>query len=145
MIILNPGHGGYQQNNGNFDPGTVLSVKNKEGKEMPIEEWRVAQSYTEKLADHLLYITIAGLGEESKTLGDTAKYTVKNVQLRAANVPAFEAPLASWLVPVWIFEMEHEVTFSTSSVIKMPDMIVVLNAIDGGYVKPRIDSRIPGQ
>lgn len=53
VIILNPGHGGYQQSNGNFDPGTVLSVKNKEGKEMPIEEWRVAQSYTEKLADHL--------------------------------------------------------------------------------------------
>lgn len=53
LIILNPGHGGYQQNNGLFDPGTVLSVKNKEGKEMPIEEWRVTQSYTEKLADQL--------------------------------------------------------------------------------------------
>lgn len=53
VIILNPGHGGYQQKNGFFDAGTVLSVKNAEGKEMPIEEWRVAQSYTDKLADDL--------------------------------------------------------------------------------------------
>ena len=53
VVILNPGHGGYQQNNGFFDAGTVLSVKNAEGKEMPIEEWRVAQSYVEKIADNL--------------------------------------------------------------------------------------------
>lgn len=53
VVILNPGHGGYQQKNGFFDSGTVLSVKNAEGKEMPIEEWRVAQSYTDKLADEL--------------------------------------------------------------------------------------------
>lgn len=53
VVILNPGHGGYQQKNGFFDAGTVLSVKNAEGKEMPIEEWRVAQSYTDKLADEL--------------------------------------------------------------------------------------------
>lgn len=53
VIILNSGHGGYQQNNGYFDPGTVLSVKNAEGKEMPIEEWRVAQSFVDKLSDEL--------------------------------------------------------------------------------------------
>ena len=53
VVILNPGHGGYQQLNGFFDAGTVLSVKNAEGKEMPIEEWRVAQSYVEKMADEL--------------------------------------------------------------------------------------------
>ena len=53
VVILNPGHGGYQQNNGYFDAGTVLSVKNAEGKEMPIEEWRVAQSYVEKISDNL--------------------------------------------------------------------------------------------
>lgn len=53
VVILNPGHGGYQQNNGYFDAGTVLSVKNAEGEEMPIEEWRVAQSYVEKIADNL--------------------------------------------------------------------------------------------
>ncbi|CDE45337.1 cell wall hydrolase/autolysin [Clostridium sp. CAG:768] len=53
VIILNSGHGGYQQNNGYFDPGTVLSVKNAEGNEMPIEEWRVAQSFVDKLSDEL--------------------------------------------------------------------------------------------
>lgn len=53
VVVLNPGHGGYQQNNGFFDAGTVLSVKNAEGEEMPIEEWRVAQSYVEKIADNL--------------------------------------------------------------------------------------------
>lgn len=53
VVILNPGHGGYQQANGYFDAGTVLSVKNAEGEEMPIEEWRVAQSYVEKLSDNL--------------------------------------------------------------------------------------------
>lgn len=53
VVILNPGHGGYQQKNGFFDAGTVLSVKNAEGEEMPIEEWRVAQSYVEKMADNL--------------------------------------------------------------------------------------------
>ena len=53
VIILNPGHGGYQQANGYFDPGTVLSVENAEGELMPIEEWRVAQSYVDKLADNL--------------------------------------------------------------------------------------------
>ena len=53
VVILNSGHGGYQQSNGFFDAGTVLSVKNAEGEEMPIEEWRVAQSYVEKISDNL--------------------------------------------------------------------------------------------
>ena len=53
VVILNPGHGGYQQKNGFFDAGTVLSVENAEGEQMPIEEWRVAQSYVEKIADNL--------------------------------------------------------------------------------------------
>lgn len=53
VVILNSGHGGYQQNNGYFDPGTVLSAKNAEGKEMPIEEWRVAQSFVDNLSDEL--------------------------------------------------------------------------------------------
>ena len=53
VVILNPGHGGYQQKNGAFDPGTVLSVKNAEGEEMPIEEWRVAESFVNKLSDKL--------------------------------------------------------------------------------------------
>ena len=53
LVILNPGHGGYNPHSGFFDAGTVLSVKNAEGKEMPIEEWRVADLYTRDLAAKL--------------------------------------------------------------------------------------------
>ena len=53
VIIVNAGHGGYNPSNGYFDAGTVLSVKNAQGKEMPIEEWRVAGSYSEELTQKL--------------------------------------------------------------------------------------------
>lgn len=53
VIILNSGHGGYQQGNGAFDPGTIYTTTNAQGEKMPIEEWRVAQDYTEKLASKL--------------------------------------------------------------------------------------------
>lgn len=53
VVIVNAGHGGYNPSNGYFDSGTVLSVKNADGKEMPIEEWRVAGSYTEELTKKL--------------------------------------------------------------------------------------------
>ncbi len=53
VVILNAGHGGYNPANGFFDAGTVLSVKNAQGKEMPIEEWRVADSYIQDLTAKL--------------------------------------------------------------------------------------------
>lgn len=53
VVIVNAGHGGYNPSNGYFDAGTVLSVKNAEGKEMPIEEWRVAGSYSDELTQKL--------------------------------------------------------------------------------------------
>jgi len=53
VVIVNAGHGGYNQSNGYFDAGTVLSVKNAQGQEMPIEEWRVAGSYTDELTQKL--------------------------------------------------------------------------------------------
>lgn len=53
VIILNSGHGGYAQENGFFDAGTVHAVKNAQGKLMPIEEWRVARDYTDALATKL--------------------------------------------------------------------------------------------
>ena len=53
VVLLNPGHGGYNPHNGFFDAGTVLSVKNAEGKDMPIEEWRVSDTYTRELAAKL--------------------------------------------------------------------------------------------
>lgn len=95
----------------------------------------------EKLYDHLLYASLAMYGEEDK--GDTYYYQVENVQLRGANIPAYENPDGAWLVPVWIFEVSHEVMFGTLGTTSFNDMTVVLNAIDGGYIQPRIDSRIP--
>ena len=53
VVIINAGHGGYSPANGYFDAGTVLSVKNAEGNEMPIEEWRVADMYAEELTEKL--------------------------------------------------------------------------------------------
>lgn len=53
VVFVNPGHGGYRFDNGYFDSGTVLSVKNAEGNHMPIEEWRVAQLYAEDLTQNL--------------------------------------------------------------------------------------------
>ncbi len=53
IVFVNPGHGGYRFDNGSFDSGTVLSVKNAEGNHMPIEEWKVAKSYAEDLTAKL--------------------------------------------------------------------------------------------
>ena len=53
IVIVNAGHGGYCPNNGFFDSGTVLSVKNAEGNQMPIEEWRVAKIYCKALTEEL--------------------------------------------------------------------------------------------
>ncbi len=53
VIILNPGHGGYQQDNGFFDAGTVWKVKNADGNTRPIEEWKVTKSYVDKMAAKL--------------------------------------------------------------------------------------------
>lgn len=53
VVIVNAGHGGYGPKNGFFDAGTVLSVKDANGQKRPIEEWRVAGSYTEDLTKKL--------------------------------------------------------------------------------------------
>ena len=69
-------------------------------------------------------------------------YIIKNVQLRAANINAYENPEAAWLVPVWIFDVEGEETYTTTEVTdqrKMGPETVVLNAIDGGFVQVQVD------
>lgn len=53
VVIVNAGHGGYGPANGYFDSGTVCTVKNASGKDMPIEEWRVAGDYTKDLTKKL--------------------------------------------------------------------------------------------
>ena len=66
----------------------------------------------EKLADHLLYAQIANLGGISPE-GFANIYTVKNVQLRAANINAYNKPKRSWLVPVWVFDVEGKMQHKT--------------------------------
>lgn len=94
----------------------------------------------EKLYDHLLYVSLAKNGEED--YGDIYHYQVNQVQLRAANVPAYENPEGAWLVPAWVFEVSQEITFGTLGTSPSSDMTVVLNAIDGGYIQPNVDPRI---
>ena len=106
---------------------------------MPFEEMK------EKFADHLLYKSIAALGEDSKSHGNLVKVNVKNVELRAVNVPAFENTDAVWLVSAWVFTLEETWITDTLGEMYMGEEVVVLNAIDGGYVRPRIDYRIPVQ
>lgn len=48
VVVLNPGHGGYQQDDGFFDPGVVYNVNGK-----PMEEWKVCQDYVDILASKL--------------------------------------------------------------------------------------------
>ena len=104
---------------------------------MPFEEIK------EKFADHLLYKSIAALGEDSKSQGNLVSFKVKSVELRAVNVPAFENTEAVWLVPAWVFTLEETWKTDTLGEMYMGEEVVVLNAIDGGYVRPRIDYRIP--
>lgn len=91
----------------------------------------------EKLADHLFY---AELSVEGGEIPPDASYIydVKDVQLRAANVNAYEDPDAAWLVPVWVFKVgrtgvyEYDDGKIEESV--LPPSVVLINAIDGGYV-----------
>ena len=96
----------------------------------------------EEMADHLLYRAVADGGEEAKALGDRYRYTVTGVQLRAVNISAYEEPKAVWLVPAWVSSLKYDVTFSQQTTMKGNDIELVLNAIDGGYVMPRLDPRI---
>ena len=91
----------------------------------------------EKLADHLLY---AELSSENGEIPPDASYVydVRNVQLRAANINAFEDTSAAWLVPVWVFEVGCTGVFvHDDGKIHETDLleqVVLINAIDGGYV-----------
>lgn len=88
----------------------------------------------EKLADHLLYGALADGREGLKEEGTRYVYRVKDVQLRAANINAYEDPLSVWLVPVWVFDLERTGILATGETLGWGTETVVLNAIDGGYV-----------
>lgn len=54
VIILNPGHGGYQSADGSFDPGTiVLGKKDAKGYYHPIEEWQICEDIANRMATQL--------------------------------------------------------------------------------------------
>lgn len=53
VVILNSGHGGYNQNSGSFDSGAVSTRADAKGDMVPVEEWKVARSVTDYLATKL--------------------------------------------------------------------------------------------
>ena len=92
-----------------------------------------------KVADHLLYEMVNKLGIEKKNEGYVERYVVKDVQLRMANVNAFNNPYTVWRVPVWYFEFYEFQSFpwgeeGERDEVSMFTQPVMINAIDGGYV-----------
>ena len=53
VVILNSGHGGYQQENGFFDAGACATRADAKGKMVPLEEWKVAKNLVGSLAQKL--------------------------------------------------------------------------------------------
>lgn len=94
----------------------------------------------EKLADHLFYTIISSFSE-GKEQGCSFHYKVVDVQLRAANIPAYEDQEAVWLAPAWVFKVKYDMVLSALGT-KKNEETVVLNAIDGGYVMPKVDHRL---
>lgn len=100
---------------------------------LPFEE------ITEKLGSHMLAVKVAVdsiNGFDGKETSN--EWKVKSVQLQSSYVPAYEAPQNSWLVPVWVFELEgctiNHLDGNRKGRTKKET--VVLNAVDGGYVSP---------
>ena len=94
------------------------------------------------LMNHLFYTGIAMFGEDTKSMEVRFEYRVKNVELRMGNVTAFNDPHAVWLVPIWVVTVEKDMISKAMGVNPLPDEYVVLNAIDGGYIRPQIDPRL---
>lgn len=53
VIILNPGHGGYNTQNGFFDPGSYSFIKKANGKYAPLLEFEKMNIYAESTAEKL--------------------------------------------------------------------------------------------
>ena len=100
---------------------------------LPFEE------ITEKLGSHMLAVKVAVdsiNGFDGKETSN--EWAVKSVQLQSSYVPAYEAPQNSWLVPVWVFELEGcSINHLDGDRKGRPKQeTVVLSAVDGGYVSP---------
>ena len=97
----------------------------------------------EKLAQHLLYVEVSEMGGDKQD-GSQGLYKVEDVQLRAANINAYEDPDAVWLVPAWIFKVNHTLRAESAGQVYESNLgpdVIILNAIDGGYVKMCIRDR----
>ena len=74
--------------------------------------------------------------------GSQGLYKVEDVQLRAANINAYEDPDAVWLVPAWIFKVNHTLRAESAGQVYESNLgpdVIILNAIDGGYVTINFD------
>ena len=95
----------------------------------------------EKLAQHLLYVEVSEMGGDKQD-GSQGLYKVEDVQLRAANINAYEDPDAVWLVPAWIFKVNHTLRAESAGQVYESNLgpdVIILNAIDGGYVTINFD------
>ena len=95
----------------------------------------------EKLMQHLLYVEVNEIGGE-KEKGSQSLYQLEDVQLRAANVNAYEDTEAVWLVPAWIFKVNHTLKDESAGQVYESNIgseVIILNAIDGGYVTLSFD------
>lgn len=90
-----------------------------------------------RLADHLLYASLSDGGDKLKEEGSSYSYQVKDIQLRAANINAYNVPASVWLVPVWVFDLERTGITASGEELGWGMETVVLNAIDGGFVTIR--------
>lgn len=53
VFLINPGHGGFQSENGAFDPGAVSFAKDASGKYVPVEEFAVVSRYADDMIEKL--------------------------------------------------------------------------------------------
>lgn len=53
VFLVNAGHGGYQTQNGYFDPGALSFAKDASGKYVPVQEYEITSRYTDDLIDKL--------------------------------------------------------------------------------------------
>lgn len=88
----------------------------------------------EKIKDHLLYFAVSMGFESARELGYSNNFIIKNVQLRATNINAFEDPGSTWLVPVWVFEVLFQQIDPDGKIYFQSTTYFLINAIDGGYI-----------